>query len=360
MTAVLTAPQAIADWLGPEAEDLLTYKAKVSQQLLHLPGADFVDRVFLQSDRNPQVLRNLQQLYSTGRLANTGYISILPVDQGIEHSAAASFAPNPIYFDSENIIRLAIAAGCNAVATTLGVLGSVSRKYAHKIPFILKINHNELLTYPNQHDQILFASVEQAWNLGACAIGATIYFGSPESSRQIQEIRQVFARAHELGLVTILWCYLRNAAFKQDQDYHLAADLTGQANHLGVTIEADIIKQKMPENNNGYGAVAQATGQAYGKTDPRVYADLTSNHPIDLTRYQVLNCYAGRAGLINSGGASGKNDFAEAIRTAVINKRAGGSGLISGRKTFQRPFEEGVKLFHAIQDVYLSSEVTIA
>ncbi|MDX2240519.1 MAG: class I fructose-bisphosphate aldolase [Leptolyngbyaceae cyanobacterium bins.302] len=360
MTATLTAPTSIAASLGDEAEDLLTYKAKVSKDLLHLPGADFVDRIFTQSDRNPQVLRNLQQLYSTGRLANTGYLSILPVDQGIEHSAAASFAPNPIYFDSENIIKLAIAAECNAVATTLGVLGSVSRKYAHRIPFIVKINHNELLTFPNQFDQVLFASVEQAWNLGAAAIGATIYFGSPESTRQIQEIRQAFARAHELGMATILWCYLRNPAFKQAQDYHVSADLTGQANHLGVTIEADIIKQKLPENNNGYGAVAQATGKTYGKTDKRVYSDLTSDHPIDLTRYQVLNCYSGRAGLINSGGASGKNDFAEAVRTAVINKRAGGSGLISGRKAFQRPFEEGVKLFHAIQDVYLSPDVTIA
>jgi class I fructose-bisphosphate aldolase len=360
MTATLASPQTIESWLGQEAEDLLTYKAKVSKDLLHLPGPDFVDRIFVQSDRNPQVLRNLQQLYSHGRLANTGYLSILPVDQGIEHSAGASFAPNPIYFDSENIIKLAIEAGCNAVATTLGVLGSVSRKYAHKIPFITKINHNELLTFPNQYDQILFASVEQAWNLGSVAVGATIYFGSPESTRQIQEISQAFERAHELGMVTILWCYLRNSAFKQDKDYHLAADLTGQANHLGVTIEADIIKQKLPEVNNGYGAVAQATGQSYGKTDKRVYTDLTTDHPIDLTRYQVLNCYAGRAGLINSGGASGKSDFAEAIRTAVINKRAGGCGLISGRKTFQRPFEEGVKLFHAIQDVYLSDQVTIA
>ncbi len=360
MTATLAVPQSIEAALGDEADYLLNYKAKVSKDLLHLPGPDFVDRVFLQSDRNPQVLRNLQQLYSHGRLANTGYLSILPVDQGIEHSAAASFAPNPIYFDSENIIKLAIEGGCNAVATTLGVLGSVSRKYAHKIPFIVKLNHNELLTYPNQFDQILFGSVEQAWNLGAVAVGATIYFGSPESTRQIQEISRAFARAHELGMVTILWCYLRNHAFKQDKDYHLAADLTGQANHLGVTIEADIIKQKLPEVNNGYGAVAQATGQSYGKTDKRVYSDLTSDHPIDLTRYQVLNCYCGRAGLINSGGASGKNDFAEAIRTAVINKRAGGTGLISGRKTFQRPLEEGVKLFHAIQDVYLAKEITIA
>jgi fructose-bisphosphate aldolase, class I len=305
-------------------------------------------------------LRNLQLLYSTGRLAKTGYLSILPVDQGIEHSAGASFAPNPIYFDPENIVKLAIAAGCNAVATTLGTLGIVSRKYAHKIPFIAKINHNELLTFPNQFDQILFADVEQAWNLGAAAVGATIYFGSEQSTRQIHEISQAFKRAHELGLVTVLWCYLRNNAFKQDKDYHIAADLTGQANHLGVTIEADIIKQKLPENNNGYGAVAKATGKSYGKTDERVYTELTTDHPIDLTRYQVLNCYSGRVGLINSGGATGKNDFAEAIRTAVINKRAGGSGLISGRKTFQRPFEEGVKLFHAIQDVYLSPDVTIA
>ncbi|MEH2363461.1 class I fructose-bisphosphate aldolase [Nostoc sp.] len=360
MTTTLIEANSIESLLGKEAEDLLTYKAKVYRDLLHLPGPDFVDRIWLNSDRNPQVLRNLQLLYSTGRLANTGYLSILPVDQGIEHSAGASFAPNPIYFDPENIVKLAIAAGCNAVATTLGALGIVSRKYAHKIPFIVKINHNELLTFPNQFDQVLFADVEQAWNLGAAAVGATIYFGSEQSTRQIQEISEAFKHAHELGLVTILWCYLRNNAFKQDKDYHLAADLTGQANHLGVTIEADIIKQKLPENNNGYGAVAKATGKSYGKTDERVYTELTTDHPIDLTRYQVLNCYSGRVGLINSGGATGKNDFAEAIRTAVINKRAGGSGLISGRKTFQRPFEEGVKLFHAIQDVYLSPDVTIA
>jgi class I fructose-bisphosphate aldolase len=360
MTATLSVPSSIASWLGDEAEDLLTHQAKVSKDLLHLPGPDWVDRIFAQTDRSPQVLRSLQQLYSSGRLANTGYLSILPVDQGIEHSAGASFAPNPIYFDSENIIKLAISAGCNAVATTLGVLGSVSRKYAHKIPFIMKLNHNELLTYPNQYDQIMFASVEQAWNLGAVAVGATIYFGSPESTRQIQEVSQAFAHAHDYGMATILWCYLRNDIFKQDKDYHLAADLTGQANHLGVTIQADIIKQKLPECNNGYEAVAKASGDSYGKTDKRVYADLTTEHPIDLTRYQVLNCYAGRMGLINSGGASGKTDFAEAIRTAVINKRAGGCGLISGRKTFQRPFEEGVKLFHAIQDVYLSPEISIA
>ncbi|MBD1920480.1 class I fructose-bisphosphate aldolase [Microcoleus sp. FACHB-831] len=360
MTATLSMPNSLESLLGEEAQDLLTYKAKVSKDVLHLPGPDFIERIFAASDRSPQVLRSLQQLYSSGRLANTGYLSILPVDQGIEHSAAASFAPNPMYFDPENIVKLALEAGCNAVATTLGVLGIVSRKYAHKIPFILKINHNELLTYPNQFDQIMFASVEQAWNLGAVAVGATIYFGSPESTRQIQEVSKAFARAHELGMATILWCYLRNSAFKQDTDYHVAADLTGQANHLGVTIEADIIKQKLPECNNGYEAVAKATGKSYGKTDKRVYSDLTTDHPIDLTRYQVLNCYSGRAGLINSGGASGKSDFAEAVRTAVINKRAGGCGLISGRKTFQRPFEEGVKLFHTIQDVYLSPDVTIA
>lgn len=361
MVAAMSAPEKVEDILGQEAEDLLTYQAKIPKETLHLPGSDWVDRIFSITDRSPQVLRSLQQLYSHGRLANTGYLSILPVDQGIEHSAAASFAPNPMYFDSENIIKLAIAAECNAVATTLGVLGSVSRKYAHKIPFIVKLNHNELLTAPNQFDQIMFASVEQAWNLGAVAVGATIYFGSPESTRQIQEVSRAFARAHELGMATILWCYLRNSAFKQDGiDYHISADLTGQANHIGVTIEADIIKQKLPENNGGYAAVQKALGKSYGKTDDRVYTDLTTDHPIDLTRYQVLNCYAGRMGLINSGGASGKSDFAEAVRTAVINKRAGGCGLISGRKTFQRPFEEGVKLFHIIQDVYLSPDVTIA
>jgi class I fructose-bisphosphate aldolase len=360
MTTTLSAPNSIESLLGEEAENLLTYQAKYPKENLHLPGSDFIERVFTDSDRNPQVLRSLQQLYSSGRLANTGYLSILPVDQGIEHSGAASFAPNPIYFDPENIIKLAIAGGCNAVATTLGVLGIMSRKYAHRLPFIVKLNHNELLTFPNSADQILFANVEQAWNLGAVAVGATIYFGSPESSRQIQEISQAFARAHELGMVTVLWCYLRNSVFKQDKDYHLAADLTGQANHLGVTIEADIIKQKLPECNGGYAAVAKATGEKYGRTNQLAYSELTSDHPIDLTRYQVLNCYAGRSGLINSGGASGKNDFAEAVRTAVINKRAGGCGLISGRKTFQRPFEEGVKLFHLIQDVYLSSDVKIA
>lgn len=363
MVATVSKPsssKSIADWLGDEADSLLNHQAKVDKNQLHLPGADWVNRIFSQSDRSPQVLRSLQQLYSHGRLANTGYLSILPVDQGIEHSAAASFAPNPIYFDPENIIKLALSGGCNAVATTLGVLGMMSRKYAHRIPFIVKLNHNELLSYPKVYDQIMFASVEQAWNLGAVAVGATIYFGSSESTRQIQEVSKAFARAHELGMATILWCYLRNDVFKQDKDYHLAADLTGQANHIGVTIEADIIKQKLPENNGGYKAVTDAVGNAYGRTDDLVYSELTSDHPIDLTRYQVLNCYAGRAGLINSGGSSGENDFAQAIRTAVINKRAGGCGLISGRKTFQRDFEEGIKLFHLIQDVYLSDEISIA
>jgi fructose-bisphosphate aldolase, class I len=344
--------------LGQEAEYLLDYKAKVSQALLHLPSPDWVDRIFVKTDRSPQVLRSLQQLYGSGRLANTGYLSILPVDQGIEHSAGASFAANPIYFDPENIVKLAIASECNAVATTLGVLGMTSRQYAHKIPFIVKLNHNELLTYPNQADQIMFASVEQAWNLGAVAVGATIYFGSEQSTRQIQEVSKAFALAHEYGMATILWCYLRNNAFKQDKDYHLSADLTGQANHLGVTIEADIIKQKLPENNGGYNIIGEIS--SYGKTDKRIYSELTTEHPIDLTRYQVLNCYSGRASLINSGGASGKNDLLDVVRTAVINKRAGGAGLISGRKTFQKPFAEGVSLFHAIQDVYLNHEVAIA
>jgi fructose-bisphosphate aldolase, class I len=344
--------------LGDEAEYLLSYQAKVSKDLLHLPGGDWIDRIFSISDRSPQVLRSLQQLYGHGRLGNTGYLSILPVDQGVEHSAGASFAPNPIYFDPENIIKLAIASGCNAVATTMGVLGITSRKYAHKIPFIAKLNHNELLTYPNQFDQIMFGNVEQAWNLGAVAVGATIYFGSEQSTRQLQEVSQAFTLAHEYGMATILWCYLRNNAFKQDKDYHVSADLTGQANHLGVTIEADIIKQKLPENNGGYNVIGEIS--SYGKTDKRIYSELTTDHPIDLTRYQVLNCYSGRASLINSGGASGKNDLMEVVRTAVINKRAGGGGLISGRKTFQKPFEEGVRLFNAIQDVYLSDAVAIA
>jgi len=346
----------IVKLLGNEADYLLKHECKtVTKDMLHLPGPDFVDRIFVPSDRNPQVLRNLQLLFNTGRLAGTGYLSILPVDQGIEHSAGASFAPNPIYFDPENIVKLAIEGGCNAVASTLGVLGSVARKYAHKIPFILKINHNEFLSYPNTYDQILFASVKQAFDLGAVAIGATIYFGSAESKRQIQEISQAFQYAHELGMVTILWCYLRNSAFKVgDKDYHVAADLTGQANHLGATIEADIIKQKLPETNGGYNALK------FGKTHKKVYEQLTSDHPIDLTRYQVVNNYMGRIGLINSGGPSGENDFAEAVRTAVINKRAGGMGLISGRKAFQRPMNEGVKLLNAIQDVYLCKDVTIA
>jgi class I fructose-bisphosphate aldolase len=346
----------IQDLLGPEAGKLLSHVSKgIKKETLHLPGPDFVDRVWAASDRTPSVLRSLQSILSHGRLAGTGFVSILPVDQGIEHSAGASFAPNPLYFDPENIVKLAVEGGCNAVASTLGVLGSVARKYAHKIPFIVKINHNEFLSYPNRYDQILFARVKQASDMGAIAIGATIYFGSEESSRQIIEIGAAFQEAHERGLATILWCYLRNAAFKTaDKDYHLAADLTGQANHLGVTIEADIIKQKLPECNGGYNALK------FGKTHKKVYEELTSDHPIDLTRYQLANCYMGRAGLINSGGAAGENDMAEAVRTAVINKRAGGMGLISGRKAFQRPMAEGVKLIQAIQDVYLAKEVTVA
>ncbi len=345
----------IQELLGAEAESLLTYKAKFPKEKLHLPGPDFVDRIFMPTDRNINVLKNLQWLYMTGRLSGTGYLSILPVDQGIEHSAGATFAPNPEYFDPEKIVELAIEGGCNAVASTLGVLGSVSRKYAHKIPFVLKINHNELLTYPNKFDQIMFASIEQAWNMGAAAVGATIYFGSEESTRQIMEVSEAFEYAHELGLATILWCYTRNNAFKKDGvDYHVSADLTGQANHLGVTIQADIIKQKMPENNGGYNAVN------FGKTHKKVYSELSSDHPIDLTRYQVINNYMGRQGLINSGGASGDNDFADACKTAIINKRAGGMGLISGRKAFQRPMSEGVELLNLIQDVYLEKEVTIA
>ncbi|MCC5897182.1 MAG: class I fructose-bisphosphate aldolase [Phormidium sp. GEM2.Bin31] len=360
MTTAVRTTHALEQYLGNEAEDLLTHRCRLSSDSLHHPSPHVVDEIFAQSDRNPQVLRSLQQLFSSGRLANTGYLSILPVDQGIEHTAAASFAPNPAYFDPENLVKLAIEGGCNAIATTVGGLGIVSRRYAHRIPFIVKLNHNELLTYPNRYDQIPFAQVEQAWNLGATAVGATIYFGSPESARQIREIGQAFAHAHELGMATILWCYLRHGVFKQDQDYHTAADLTGQANHLGVTLEADIIKQKQPQSNGGFPAVANATGEKYGRTDERVYSELSSEHPIDLTRYQVLNCYAGRIPLINSGGASGDNDFAQAVRTAVINKRAGGAGLISGRKAFQRPLSEGVQLLNAIQDVYLSPEVTLA
>jgi class I fructose-bisphosphate aldolase len=341
--------------LAEEADDLLNHKPVFSKDHLHLPGPDFVDRILLPSDRSPRVMRNLQALLNHGRLRGTGYVSILPVDQGIEHSAGASFAPNPIYFDPDNIVRLAIEGGCNGVASTLGVLGAVARKYAHRTPFILKINHNELLTYPNKYDQILFASVDQAFDMGAVAVGATIYFGSEESDRQIMEISEAFQYAHELGLATILWAYLRNAAFKtKERDYHTSADLTGQANHLSATIEADIVKQKQPTNNGGY------TALKFGKTHEKVYTELSSDHPIDLTRYQVINCYLGRVGLINSGGASsGAGDLAQAVRTAVINKRAGGMGLISGRKAFQKPMKEGVKLLNAIQDVYLCEEVTV-
>jgi fructose-bisphosphate aldolase, class I len=352
-----TASRQIVDLLGRDAENLLNYTAKgFKREMLHLPGGDFVDRVLSITDRSPNVLRNFNQILNTGRLAGTGHVSILPVDQGIEHSAGASFAPNPTYFDPESIIKLAIEGGCNAVASTLGVLGSCSRKYAHKIPFLVKLNHNELLTYPNQFDQIQFASVKQAFDMGAVAVGATIYFGSMESTRQIVEVSRLFAAAHELGLVTVLWCYLRNPAFKTaDKDYDLAADLTGQANHLGVTIQADIIKQKLPETNGGF------TALKFGKTDKRVYSELTpGDHPIELCRYQLANCYMGRSPLINSGGASGEHDFAEAVKTAVINKRAGGMGLISGRKAFQRPLADGVKLLNLIQDVYLDPGITIA
>jgi class I fructose-bisphosphate aldolase len=344
--------------LGDDYESLLSYKSKtIAREDLNLPGPDSVDRIFTLSDRSPQVLRNLQSLFDHGRLAGTGYVSILPVDQGIEHSAGASFSPNPRYFDPKNIVELAIEGGCNAVASTFGVLAIVSRKYAHKIPFIVKINHNELMTYPNQFDQIMFGSVQQAYDLGAAGVGATIYFGSEQSTRQIQEVAAAFAKAHELGMFTVLWCYLRNPGFKKDGvDYHLSADLTGQANHLGVTLEADIIKQKLPENNGGYNAL-----EGYGKTNKLVYSDLTTDNPIDLTRYQVANCYMGRIGLINSGGESkGAGDLAAAVRTAVVNKRAGGMGLISGRKAFQRPMDEGIVLLQAIQDVYLDPSVTIA
>lgn len=348
--------QALAD----KADSLLNFSnPKIPREHLHLPGPDFVDRMFGPSDRNARVLANLQRIHNTGRLGGTGYVSILPVDQGIEHSAGASFAKNPAYFDPENIVKLAIEGGCNSVASTYGVLGSVARKYAHKIPFLVKINHNELLTYPNKADEILFGTVKQAWDMGAAAIGATIYFGSDNASRQIVEISQAFALAHEYGMATVLWCYLRNPAFKKDKDYHVSADLTGQANHLGVTIQADIIKQKLPENNGGFLAL-NSGDSSYGKLDKRMYSDLCSDHPIDLTRYQVANCYLGRAGLINSGGASGANDFSEAVMTAVVNKRAGGMGLISGRKAFQRPMAEGVKLLQTIQDVYLCPDVTVA
>ena len=350
----------IVGLLGAEADNLLTHVCKgIPKESLHLPGPDFVDRVFAMSDRSTPVIRSIQQLFNHGRLAGTGYLSILPVDQGIEHSAGASFAKNPAMFDPENIVKLAIEGGCNAVASTLGVLGSCSRKYAHKIPFLLKFNHNEFLTYPNKYDQIFFASIKQARDMGAVAVGATVYFGSAESSRQIVDVSKAFEMAHDMGMATVLWCYLRNNAFKQDKDYHLSADLTGQANHLGVTIQADIIKQKLPENNGGFN-VLNSKDNPYGKTDKRVYTELTTDHPIDLTRYQVANCYMGRAGLINSGGASGDNDFQEAVRTAVINKRAGGTGLISGRKAFQRPMAEGAKLLNTIQDVYLDKRITVA
>jgi class I fructose-bisphosphate aldolase len=352
---------SIAKLLGDKADFLLNFKnPKISKDRLHLPGGDVVDRLYAVSDRNNRVLGNLQRIVQHGRLGGTGYLSILPVDQGIEHSGGASFAKNPDYFDSENIIRLAIEGGCNAVASTYGVLGSVSRKYAHKIPFIVKINHNELMTYPNKFDQIMFGTVKQASEMGAAAVGATIYFGSDQSARQIVEVAQAFAEAHEMGLATVLWCYLRNSAFKKDKDYHTAADLTGQANHLGVTIQADIIKQKLPENNGGFKAL-NVPGTSYGKFDERIYTELSSDHPIDLCRYQVANCYMGRSGLINSGGESkGAGDLASAVTTAVINKRAGGMGLISGRKAFQRPMKEGIGLLNAIQDVYLSKEVTVA
>ena len=347
----------VEELLGAEAEDLLEHRCDtIPKDQLHLPGPDFVDRVWMMSDRPTPVLRSLQQLFGHGRLAGTGFLSILPVDQGVEHSAGASFAPAPQYFDPENIVLLALEGGCNAVASTLGVLGSVARRYAHRIPFVVKLNHNELLSYPNRHDQVYFGQVEQAFEMGAVAVGATIYFGSEESNRQIQETSAAFQQAHELGMATILWCYLRNPSFVTDQqDYHLSADLTGQANHLGVTIQTDIIKQKLPTTNGGYRALKN-----YGKTHDLVYEQLTTDHPIDLVRYQVANCYMGRAGLINSGGASGKNDFAEAVRTAVINKRGGGMGLISGRKAFQRPTAEGVQILNAIQDVYLDERITVA
>ncbi|MBL7999594.1 MAG: class I fructose-bisphosphate aldolase [Candidatus Kapabacteria bacterium] len=352
--------EQIRERLGDQADSLLNHVCTaIPKERLSTPSASVLDTVYAKSDRNNRVLRNLGSIYNTGRLAGTGYTSILPVDQGIEHSAGASFAKNPDYFDPENIIRLAIEGGCNAVASTFGVLGLYSRAYAHKIPFVVKINHNELLTYPNKFDQVLFGTVKQCYEMGAAAIGATIYFGSAESTRQITEISQAFAYAHELGMATILWCYIRNNAFKTDKDYHVSADLTGQANHIGVTIQADIIKQKLPENNGGYNALNMGNS-SYGKIDKRVYTELTTDHPIDLTRYQVANCYMGKIGLINSGGASGANDFAEATATAVINKRAGGMGLISGRKAFQRPLNEGIQLLNTIQDVYLCNDVTIA
>jgi fructose-bisphosphate aldolase, class I len=351
---------SIEKYLGGKADLLLNFKTpKIPKERLHLPGPDFIDRIFGISDRNEGVLANLRRIFNQGRLGGTGYLSILPVDQGVEHSAGASFAKNPDYFDPENIVRLALEGGCNAVASTFGVLGAVARGYSGKIPFLVKINHNELLTYPNKFDQILFGTVKQAADMGAAAVGATIYFGSPESGRQIGEISRAFALAHELGMATVLWCYLRNDAFKKDKDYHESADLTGQANHLGVTIQADIIKQKLPTTNGGYKALNTGSS-SYGKLDERIYTELCSDHPIDLCRYQVANCYMGRAGLINSGGPSGSNDFGEAVATAVINKRAGGMGMISGRKAFQRPLKDGVALLNAIQDVYLDKGVSVA
>lgn len=361
VASTTSAIDDIAELLGSDAEALLNHTCRtISRERLYLPGPDCVNEVWGQSDRNPQVLRSLEQIHAHGRLSGTGYLSILPIDQGIEHSGGASFAKNPDYFDPAKIVELAIEGGCNAVASTFGVLGAVARKYAHKIPFLVKINHNELLTYPNKYDQIMFGTVKEAWNLGAVAVGATIYFGSQESARQLVEVAQAFAYAHELGLATVLWCYLRNSGFKVNgTNYETSADLTGQANHLGVTLEADIVKQKLPESNGGYKAL-NTNGSCYGKWDERMYTQLASEHPIDLTRYQVANGYMGRVGLINSGGASGKNDLAEAVKTAVINKRAGGMGLISGRKAFQRPMAEGVALLNAIQDVYLCDDVTIA
>lgn len=356
MATPMTPLSEIQNLLGKEADSLLTHTCqKIPKSRLHIPDGNWVERIFTSSDRNNRVMRNLEALFSHGRLAHTGYLSILPVDQGVEHAAGASFAPNPDYFDPENIVSLAIEGGCNAVASTYGVLASVSRRFAHKIPFVMKFNHNELLSYPNKYDQIFFATIKEAYDMGAVAVGATIYFGSPESSRQISEVAKAFAYAHELGMATILWCYLRNSAFKVgDTDYHDAADLTGQANHLGATLGADIVKQKLPMNNGGFKAIK------FGKTSDKVYSDLCSDHPIDLCRYQVINSYMGRIGLINSGGPSGKNDFAEAVRTAVINKRAGGIGLISGRKAFQRPLKEGIKMLNMIQDVYLNKEITVA
>src|SRR5258705_13504820 len=356
--ATTTTP--IQQYLGAKAESLLGFRSpKIAKERLHLPGRDFIDRIFAPSDRSPRVLASLHRLFNHGRLSGTGYLSILPVDQGIEHSAGASFAKNPDYFDGENIVKLAVEGSCNAVASTFGVLGSVARKYSHKIPFIVKLNHNQLLTYPNKADQVLFGTVKQAYDMGAVAVGATIYFGSDQSGRQIMEISQAFAHAHELGMATVLWCYLRNNAFKKDKDYHLSADLTGQANHPGVTIQADIIKQKLPENNGGYQAL-NIGDSSYGKFDKRIYTDLSSDHPIDLCRYQVANCYMGRADLINSGGASGANDFEEAVVTAVLKTQAGWTALIFRRTTYQRPMKEGVQLLNTIQDVYLSKDITAA